>query len=57
MTPEGKDALREAIALLRECYTTMNHARVFICTREKMHPDGQALYADNLARLKEFVGK
>lgn len=31
-------------ALLVEVLNTMNHARIFIGSREKMHPDGIALY-------------
>lgn len=57
MTPDQKASLAEAIRLLRECHTTMNHAHVFICTREQMHPDGRRLYEKTLRELKEFVGK
>lgn len=34
-----------------EIYETMNHAHIFIYTREKMHPDGRLLYEDLLRRL------
>jgi hypothetical protein len=35
--------------LLLECLVTLRHARVFIRSREKMHPTGQELY-DGLVR-------
>lgn len=57
MTPDQKTALRDAIRLLDECYVAMNHAHIFIYTREKMHSDGRLLYEKTLRDLKEFVGK
>lgn len=57
MTPDQKISLAEAIRLLKESYVTIRHAQVFIETREKMHPDGQALYRKHLGELKEFLGK
>ena len=48
-------ALRARVAELEEVLTdalfTMNHARVFIRSREKMHPDGQTLYAETEAKI------
>jgi len=38
--------------VIEEIITTLRHARVFITSREKMHPDGAKLYddlVDNLA--------
>lgn len=57
MTPDQRDSLAQAIRLLKECYETMNHAHVFIYTREKMHPDGRLLYEKTLRELNEYVGK
>lgn len=37
--------------LLRETLTTMRHARVFISTREKMHPTGIDLYDQLLSKI------
>ena len=46
------EALAERYAkILDECVITLRHARVFICTREKMHPDGQKLYDELLAAI------
>lgn len=45
--PEG-ERLREAAAA---ALLTLRHARVFIGSREKMHPDGQALYDSDVAAL------
>jgi hypothetical protein len=36
-----RDALKAA---LRECSITLAHARTFIVSRERMHPDGVALF-------------
>jgi porphobilinogen deaminase len=46
-----RDALKN---LLAECETTLAHARVFIGTREKMHPDGQFLYDELLAQVRAY---
>lgn len=43
--------LGELEAERAETYATMNHAHIFIYTREKMHPDGRLLYEDLLRRL------
>ncbi len=40
--------------LLREILVTMRHARVFIGSREKMHPDGQALFNELADRVEEL---
>lgn len=37
---------------LSEVITTMRHARVFISSREKMHPTGVELYDELLERLE-----
>jgi hypothetical protein len=36
---------------LKEIIETMRHARVFIVTREKMHPTGVDLYDELVAKL------
>ncbi len=43
------------IALLREALITLNHARIFIATREKMHPTGIALYDDLVSQIEEVL--
>jgi hypothetical protein len=47
----------EAVELLKEAQFTLSHARIFISSREKMHPTGKELYAkleaDIAAYLKE----
>ena len=44
MTPEDRE-------LLSECLVTLRHADVFICSREKMHPDGRDLYRELVRKL------
>lgn len=44
--------LREALS---EAVTTMNHARVFIQSREKMHPDGQDLFFDCIQQAEKAL--
>jgi hypothetical protein len=39
--------------LLAEALVTLKHARVFICTREKMHPTGIELYDDLVKRIEQ----
>ena len=43
-------------ALLRDALVTLNHARVFISTREKMHPVGIGLYDDLVRQIEDAVG-
>jgi len=40
---------------LKEILSTLEHAQVFISTKEKMHPDGRKLYQDNIDRLKKVI--
>lgn len=40
--------------LLLECLVTLRHARVFVRSREKMHPTGIELY-DQLVKDVEFA--
>jgi hypothetical protein len=40
-------------ALLKETLITLAHARVFITTREKMHPTGVELYDKLMAQIIE----
>ena len=44
--------------LLQDLAVTMKHAYTFITSREKMHPDGVALYEQDIERIKaELEGK
>jgi len=43
-------------AVIDEILTTLNHARTFIASREKMHPDGIKLYDGLTKNLKDFYG-
>lgn len=38
--------------ILRDVIVTMRHARIFITSREKMHPTGVQLYDELLAKLE-----
>ncbi len=42
--------------LFKEIYSMLNHAEVFIQTREKMHPDGVILYTELLEKIT-FLNK
>jgi Flp pilus assembly CpaF family ATPase len=42
--------------ILQEIIVTMRHARVFITSREKMHPTGVQLYDELLTKLETRVG-
>lgn len=42
-------------ALLRDALTTLNHARVFITTREKMHPTGISLYDELVRQIEQAL--
>lgn len=44
-------------ALLREALITLNHARVFISTREKMHPVGVGLYDDLIEQIDAALSR
>jgi predicted nucleic acid-binding Zn-ribbon protein len=41
--------------LFDEIISTLDHAKIFIETREKMHPDGIKLYIELCHKLKQFV--
>jgi hypothetical protein len=45
--------VHEKMKLLAEALTTLKHARVFISTREKMHPTGIELYDDLIRRMEQ----
>jgi hypothetical protein len=45
---------RQHLDLLTEALVTLRHARVFISSREKMHPTGIGLY-DQLVKDIEFA--
>lgn len=40
-------------AALADAEVTMNHARVFISSRQRMHPDGVKLYEECLLLVRE----
>lgn len=44
--------VHEKMKLLAEALVTLKHARVFISTREKMHPTGIELYDDLIRRVE-----
>jgi hypothetical protein len=48
--------VHEKMKLFKEALITLKHARVFIATREKMHPIGIELY-DDLIRHMEALEK
>ncbi len=50
------DELIAQRALLREALITLNHARVFVSTREKMHPVGVSLYDDLVDQIEKSIG-
>lgn len=41
--------------LFGEIWCTLNHARIFIVSREKMHPDGVKLYDELRAKIEAIV--
>jgi len=43
--------------LLADAHVTMNHASIFISTREKMHPTGQELYGKLCADIAAALGE
>ena len=49
LVPAERVALLES--LLAEALTTMDHARIFIGTREKMHETGRELYDELSGRI------
>ena len=42
---------------IEEIYHTMRHARTFITSRERMHPDGVRLYDEMLGKIEDIVTK
>ena len=44
-------------ALLREALITLTHARIFISTREKMHPVGVGLYDDLVEQIEAALAQ
>lgn len=42
-------------ALLHEALVTLNHARVFISSREKMHPTGISLYDELIEKIERAL--
>lgn len=58
---DALDALEKRITALewalRETLTTLDHARVFISCREKMHPVGQELYDENRTAIRALLGE
>ena len=48
------NALREAV---KEAVKWMKHAEIFILTKEKMHPDGVALFTAARAEVDRLLGE
>jgi hypothetical protein len=46
------DEITRLRSLIKEAHTTMNHAEVFIGSREKMHSTGEELYRELLYQLE-----
>jgi|DEB0MinimDraft_10_1074344.scaffolds.fasta_scaffold61065_1 hypothetical protein len=42
-----------AAELLEMSLATLRHAEVFVGSRERMHPDGLALYKENISNLEK----
>lgn len=42
-------------SLIEEIYHTLKHARTFIGSREKMHPEGIQLYDELLSKVEDIV--
>lgn len=42
-------------ALLHEALITLTHARIFISTREKMHPTGISLYDELIEKIEQTL--
>jgi hypothetical protein len=54
-TARAPDPVREA---LQECLTTMQHARVFVMSRERIKvPEGADLYDEALANARAALGE
>jgi len=53
--PETAPAHERAMHLLRHAALELNHASVFIRTRQKMHPDGVKLYDELLGEIAAFL--
>lgn len=47
--------IAELEAALDECMANMDHAKVFISTREKMHPQGQEFFDDARAKAANLL--
>lgn len=41
--------------ILKDAKLSLEHALVFIQTREKMHPDGVALHLESIVKLGELL--
>ncbi|SEE52805.1 hypothetical protein [Bradyrhizobium lablabi] len=53
--PYGELSPKAPDDLLGEIWCTLNHARIFIISREKMHPDGVKLYDELRAKIGAIV--
>lgn len=54
-TPEDQVAKAEAHNLLEEAFRELDHARVFIRTRQKMHPEGVHQFDEAWAKVRRFL--
>lgn len=55
LTPDEQVAKAEAHNLLEEAFRELDHARVFIRTREKMHPTGVYQFDEVWAKVRRFL--
>ena len=53
---ELERGLDQAKAELEDVLITMNHARVFITSRQKMHSTGVGLWDEQVERIKRLKG-
>lgn len=54
-TPDEQVLAAEAHNLLEEALREMDHARVFIRTREKMHRDGVFQFDEVWAKVRRYL--
>jgi hypothetical protein len=52
---QGSKAIPQSV--INNIISTLKHARIFISSREKMHPDGIKLYDELLNGMVDFYGE
>jgi len=53
--PSEEKVTTSPVNLLTEAFLEMDHARMFIRTREKMHPDGVHQFDKIWAKVRRFL--